>query len=48
MLLFLSCMVANGGIAVAVCIVEVVWEGGGGKLYILYIWVEEIWIYSGV
>ena len=29
MLLFLSCMVANGGIAVTVCIVEVVWEGGG-------------------
>ena len=29
MLLFLSCMVANGGIAVPVCIVEVVWERGG-------------------
>ena len=29
-------MVANGGIAVAVCIVEVVWEGGGGEVVCLH------------
>ena len=32
MLLFLSCMVANGGIAVTVCTVEVV-EGEGSCIY---------------